>query len=92
MRRSSVIRLSLLPLLASATIVNAQGAPGSEPDPAQGPPGMMEPRELSPPGLTAPAQPCPEGESRPDCTQTRYIGSYWTVRGGFGGYFWTGGG
>ena len=89
MRRSTVIRLTLLPLLATATLANAQGAPG---DTYAGPPGGLEERELSPPGLTPPTEPCVEGDNRDDCRRGGHSTGFVTVRGGFGGYFWSGGG
>ena len=89
MRRSTVIRLTLLPLLATATLANAQSAP---PEPDLSPPGMMEPHEISPPGLTPPIEPCNDNDPRQECQRHYGGGGFHTVRGGFGGYFWSGGG
>jgi hypothetical protein len=61
MRRSSVVRLTLLPILATAAVASAQSAPDpSSPSgppvfvsasPDDGPPGAAQP-ELEPPGMT----------------------------------------
>jgi hypothetical protein len=60
MRRSSVVRLTLLPVLASAAVASAQSAP-SDPPPSDAPPGDAPPAdappadaELAPPSASAP--------------------------------------
>jgi hypothetical protein len=45
---------------------------------------------LAPPGLTAPIEPCVADDPRPECPHGGMM--HGTVRGGFGGYFWSGGG
>jgi hypothetical protein len=101
MRRSSVVRLTLLPLLATAAVASAQ--PG--PDEPLSPPGMspsgMSPSEasplgLSPPGLTPTIDELdcdhdPNWQLRDDCAIDDN-GNPIIVRQGFGAYFWTGGG
>jgi hypothetical protein len=86
-RRSVAVKLTLLPMLASAAVASAQ--PARAPiDTALAPPGLTEP-VLSPPGLTPPLD-CaadPDGDVRRECTVTAGV-----IRGGFGHYFWVGGG
>lgn len=120
MRRSTTIRLTLLPLLASAAMAHAQApgetapAPPSPPaPPANGPgaapapdaqldapappppPPMDTPSNA--PGMTPPlSEECQEDPDLEDCptavwSETTYTGGV-IYRGGFGGYFWTGGG
>jgi hypothetical protein len=99
-RRSLVVKLTLLPMLATAAIAAADdGPPVSAPaaaldslppdfDTTLSPPGMTEP-VLSPPGLTPPLD-CADDddwESRPECTVRGGV-----IYGGFGNYFWIGGG
>jgi hypothetical protein len=87
MRRSSVVQLTLLPILATAAVAVAQ------PSITDNPPPMQETEViLSPPGMTPTIQqlPCdrdPNWELRPDCNDGGGV-----VRGGFGSYFWSGGG
>jgi hypothetical protein len=102
-RRSAVVKLTLLPMLAAAAVASADGPPAPPPQTAPeatidslppafdttfAPPGMTEPM-LSPPGLTPPLD-CADDEdweSRPECTVRGGV-----IRGGFGHYFWIGGG
>lgn len=89
MRKSAAVKLTLLPLLAASALAYAQA------------PGDTAP-VLSPPGMTVPidemtCQEDPNADLRDDCTQTEIDGeTVWVdvdvVRGGYGGYFWTGGG
>jgi hypothetical protein len=88
MRRTQAIRLTLLPLLASATMARAQSAQTS------GPPGMTEPR-LSPPGMTVPRgdldePPCVvDDDPRPECREhPGTVAGHSAIHvGGFGHYF-----
>jgi len=111
MRRSIAVKLTLLPVLASAAVAAAD-PPGADPapdaplDPRLSPPGMTEPSdpgapppqiELAPPGLTPAIMDLdcyddPNWRLRPDCDL--YDGGHpgGVIRGGFGGYFWSGGG
>lgn len=89
MRKSAAVKLTLVPLLAASALAYAQA------------PGVVEP-QLSPPGMTPTiddyaCQDDPNAELRDDCTQSVIDGEMvWVetdvVRGGYGGYFWTGGG
>ena len=82
MRRSSMVKLTMLPLLASAAMARAE------------PPGLTEPA-LSPPGLTEPHQPdCRVDPTQPDCPKDVHSHNAFSgaIRGGFGGYFAAGGG
>ncbi|MEP6863201.1 MAG: hypothetical protein ABJE66_21430 [Deltaproteobacteria bacterium] len=100
MRRSTVVKLTLLPMLATVAVAAADPGPPPQapasaidalpPDfaTALSPPGMTEPM-LSPPGLTPPRD-CADDddwESRPECTVRGGV-----IYGGFGHYFWIGGG
>ena len=97
-----VVKLTLLPMLATAAVAaadNGPPAPAQAPasaidtlppafDTALSPPGMTEPM-LSPPGLTPPLD-CADDddwEARPECNVRGGV-----IRGGFGHYFWIGGG
>lgn len=62
MRRSLAVKLTLLPMLASAAAA-AQPAPSDEPP--QQPPGATEPM-LAPPGLTPATDPCSDPDD-PRC-------------------------
>jgi hypothetical protein len=91
MRRSSVVRLTLLPILATAAVAAAQPGP-QDPEPVADP--VAEPM-LAPPSMTPTIQQLdcdqdPNWELRDDCVQTDH--GVVIVRGGFGGYFWSGGG
>jgi len=85
MRRSSVVKLTLVPLLAASALAYA--------DITDDPP-PMEPTTLAPPGMTPTIQQLdcdhdPNWQLRDDCQpDDEPAVSY----GGFGGYFWTGGG
>ena len=84
MRRSSVVKLTLVPLLASSALAYA--------DITDDPP-PMEPTTLEPPGMTPTIQQLdcdhdPNWQLRDDCQPDEPATTY----GGFGGYFWTGGG
>ena len=63
MRRSLTVKLTLLPMLASA-VVAAQ--PAAEDEPPLQPPGATEPM-LSPPGLTPTIGGCGADPDDPDC-------------------------
>ena len=98
-RRSLVVRLTLLPMLATAAVAAADDAPPTVPasaidqlppafDTTLSPPGMTEP-VLSPPGLTPPLA-CadePDWDAHPECNVRGGV-----IYGGFGHYFWIGGG
>jgi hypothetical protein len=84
MRRSSVVRLTLLPLLASAAVAAAQPGP-DQPVP-----------DLSPPGMTPTIDDLdcdhdPNWQLRDDCAVDD-DGQPIVVRSGFGAYFWSGAG
>jgi hypothetical protein len=86
MRRSTVVRLTLLPLLATAAVASAQPGP-DEP---------LSPSGDSPPGLTPTIDQLdcehdPNWQLREDCAVDDG-GNAIIVRNGFGAYFWTGGG
>jgi hypothetical protein len=84
------VKLTLLPMLASAAVA-AQPA-----TPDQAPPGAEA--MLSPPGLTPTIHECLEGPCNPRCVPTAAeceppnSGGGWIFRGGFGHYFWSVGG
>ncbi len=91
MRRSSIVQLTLLPLLASSAIASA--------DITDDPPPIMTPSMTSPmlmpPGMTPTIDELscdddPNWQQRPDCQET--VVDTYVVRGGYGGYFWSGGG
>lgn len=92
MRRSAVVQLTLLPLVASAAIASAE----------PGPPGETEP-VLSPPGLTPTEDDCVADPTLPFCDLEYFacdaddpdcepavaiVPDGGIIRGGFGGYFW----
>ena len=98
MRRSTVVQLTLLPMLAVAAVAAAD----------TGPPGMTEP-VLSPPGMTPTVDECQLDPDNLRCDPSYFetdvadciadpddpacqVGVGSVVRGGFGGYFWTAGG
>jgi hypothetical protein len=96
------VKLTLLPMLASAVVAAQPTAP--EESPQEGPPGLTEP-SLSPPGLTPTVDDCRQEPDNPGCARALapgadgddprrlYIdGDGWVFRGGFGHYFWTSGG
>jgi hypothetical protein len=103
MRRSPVVQLTLLPMLATAAVASIAAADppsiydGPPPMEAAGPPGQTGPA-LTPPGMTPAiiALSCnedPNWRLRPDCEED--AGYYYqghVIRGGFGGYFHGGGG
>ena len=95
MRRSSVVQLTLLPMLATAAVAVAQPSITDDPPPMQQLTPTPEPEPvLSPPGMTPTIRelPCdrdPNWELRPDCTDE---GGGGVIRGGFGSYFWSSGG
>lgn len=106
MRRSTVVQLTLLPMLASAAVASADitdDPPPLEPttpdiEPPLAPPGMTAAVgvELAPPGMTRSIMELdcdddPNWRLRPDCDEV-VVDGYTVIRGGFGGYFWTGGG
>jgi hypothetical protein len=84
MRRSSVVRLTLLPILATAAVAAAQPRPDQ--------PSL----DLAPPGMTPTIDQLdcdqdPNWQLRDDCAVDEE-GQPIIVRNGFGGYFWTGAG
>ncbi len=87
MRRSTVVRLTLLPMLASAAVASA------DPEPELSPPGMTE-QILTPPGVTplADCEDDPDWQLRPECDVAGVTVTGGIIRGGFGHYFWAGGG
>jgi hypothetical protein len=99
MRRSSVVRLTLLPMLASATVVadppSATPPIGVEVGPPAPPPdGYVLPGEpLAAPGMTPEIEQLdcendPNWRLRSDCNDEVYWYDGGVVRGGFGGYFY----
>jgi len=100
MRKSAVVKLTLVPLLAASALAYADI--GNDPPPAVSPPGLTEPA-LSPPGMTPPIDQLdcdtdPNAEVRDDCAQAeadgdgeRAVVETDVVRGGYGSYFWAGG-
>jgi hypothetical protein len=101
MRRSTVVQLTLLPMLATAAVAAADPpAVGEAPLAVEvTAPGMTAP-VMSPPGMTPgitelDCQTDPNWRLRTDCDEYEPGGYYYqggVIRGGFGGYFWTGGG
>lgn len=102
MRRSATIKLTLLPLLASASLARAQAEPDAPP--GDGPPGMTPVTApqllLLAPGMTPPVmeamvpemsgfQPCTMDDPRPEC---HVYAPLLHMYGGFGHYFGSGGG
>ncbi len=106
MRKSAAVTLTLVPLLAASALAHAQ-APGQTDPQAplsaqwlDGAPGAMDP-VLSPPGMTPAIDELdciddPNAQFRNDCSDDDVDEHVWVedgvVRGGYGGYFWTGGG
>ena len=112
MRKSAVVKLTLVPLLAASALAYAQAPGMTDPTGTDQPqfipfdafdgaaPGATP--TLSPPGLTPTIDDLactddPNAELRDDCTETVIDGeTMWVdadvIRGGYGGYFWTGGG
>jgi hypothetical protein len=95
--------LTLLPVLASATVATIAAAdpPSATPPMVEGgPPGQAPPYgyalpdgPLEAPGMTPPIQQLdcendPNWRLRPDCTDEVYWYDGGVVRGGFGGYFY----
>ena len=85
MRRSTRIRLTLLPILASAAAVAHAQAPGDEAPPVTEPPSNA-------PGMTPPlSEYCQEHPEDEDCPTSVYVDTTYEGgmihRGGFGGYF-----
>ena len=97
MRRSLVVRLTLLPMLASAAVVYADPPTQADPvfDAQLSPPsGPVDEQVLTPPGLTPPLD-CaddPDADDRDECYETGVTITGGVVRGGFGHYFWISGG
>lgn len=93
-RRSISVKLTLLPMLASAAVA---AQPVTPDEAAQGPPPGAEPM-LSPPGLTPTIDECREDPCNPRCPpeadecEPPVSGGGWIFRGGFGHYFWSAGG
>jgi hypothetical protein len=108
MRRSSVVQLTLLPMLATAAAASLAAAdppgataPASAPEmPAEYGPPSEAPIELMPPGMTPgiddlACEDDPNWRLRPDCPEeddVYYYGADGAIRGGFGTYFYGGGG
>jgi hypothetical protein len=100
-RRSTVVTLTLLPMIAAAAVASADDDPPQDPDvTVLAPPGMTEP-SFRPPGMVPIHEPgamqldCsvdPDWRLRDDCIQPTSVGFYSVYRGGFGSYFWAGGG
>jgi hypothetical protein len=105
-RRSLVVKLTLLPMLATAAVAAADdGPPGADAPPQSAPSSAIDSlppdfdTTLSPPGMTEPML-SPPGLTPPlDCADDEDWESRpeCTVRGGviyggFGNYFWIGGG
>ncbi len=98
MRKSAAVKLTLVPLLAASALAYAQPAPD---EPPIAPPGMST-EVLMPPGMTPSiddlsCEEDPNWQLRNDCEQVEIDGERMVVgtdvvRGGYGGYFWTGGG
>lgn len=95
------MKLTLLPMLASAAVAAQPAAPDEAP---QRSPTVTEPMVL-PPGLTPTVGDCRQAPDAPGCARALapdpdggdprrlYIDSDgWVFRGGFGHYFWTSGG
>ncbi|HEY3805027.1 MAG TPA: hypothetical protein VGL61_20595 [Kofleriaceae bacterium] len=108
MRRSTVVTLTILPVLAAAAVARADPPPppvvppsALPPDAPFGddqtlrPPGMTE-QVLMPPGMTPPldCEDDPNWDVRPECQPSYgyYIFDGRVIRGGFGHYFWVAGG
>jgi hypothetical protein len=104
MRRSTRIRLTLLPILASAAAVAHAQAPGDAaptvtepvtvPAPVLEPPPLAEPPSNAP-GMTPPlSEWCQEHPEDEDCPTSVWIDTTYEGgvihRGGFGGYFHSG--
>jgi hypothetical protein len=101
MRRSTVVQLTLLPMLATAAVAAAQPGPDDplpqDPDAATSTSAPVEPTDapgdivIEPPGMTPSiieldCQDDPNWRLRADCID---VDDVVIVRGGFGGYFWS---
>ena len=105
MRRSSVVQLTLLPMLAAAAVASADVPvmidPSVDPSaqPAATPPAATPP-VLEPPGMTPTiyelaCEDDPNWRLRPDCNDEDDVYLYdsgGSIRGGFGTYFYGGNG
>jgi hypothetical protein len=92
MRRSAVVRLTLLPMLASATVV-ADPPSATPPLGSEVMPGEMQAEPLATPGMTPEINQLdcendPNWRLRSDCNDEVYWYDGGVVRGGFGGYFY----
>jgi hypothetical protein len=102
MRRSLVVKLTILPMLASAAVA---AQPPTEIAASAG--DAVSPVEpmLAPPGMTPTLDECAQRPQDPRCVDELAIGPLddqaitywgggrlWIFRGGFGHYFWTAGG
>ncbi len=96
MRKSAVVKLTLVPMLAASVLAYADPPPD---DPPLAPPAMSA-EVLMPPGMTPTIDELtcdedPNWQLRSDCVDgdgdVTVVGTG-VVRGGYGGYFWTGGG
>jgi hypothetical protein len=97
MRRSLSIKLTLLPLLASAALAHADAPGETVPLPPPEPASAQYigfSTELAPPGLapTIVAVPCDDDPDQPWCGDYHHGVIVGVVRGGFGHYFHPSGG
>jgi hypothetical protein len=96
MRRSSIVRLTLLPMLATASVASADppGETPTNPLPYNVSGGYALPDgPLMAPGMTQPLGQLdctndPNWRLRPDCNDEVFWYDGGVVRGGFGGYFY----
>ena len=99
MRRSSVVQLTLLPMLATAAVAAADvpltidpseppaAAPASQPPPPITP--VLEPPGMTPTIEELTCEEDPNWRPRPDCPDDVYwYDSGGVIRGGFGTYFY----
>ncbi|HEY1557269.1 MAG TPA: hypothetical protein VGF94_20675 [Kofleriaceae bacterium] len=98
MRRSTVVQLTLLPMLATAAVAAAQPGPddpppdaaatASAPDDSADAPGdlVIEPPGMTPTIIELDCDDDPNWRMRSDCFDSD---DDVVVRGGFGGYFWS---
>ncbi|MFT3697786.1 MAG: hypothetical protein QM831_31895 [Kofleriaceae bacterium] len=94
MRRSLAVRLTLLPMLATAAVAYADPPLNPPSGPVEEAPVPETEMVLTPPSLTPPLD-CaddPNADEREDCYETGVTISGGIVRGGFGHYFWVSGG
>ena len=99
MRRSSVVKLTLLPMLAAAAVASADVPVNIDPsEPPAAPsatPPVLEPPGMTPTILELDCEDDPNWRLRPDCNDEEDVFIYdsgGSIRGGFGTYFYGGGG